>query len=153
MTNEELIQKWIKYLTSIKRRKGTIVSYEGTINMFSEFLMDKSLLDVTKHDIRSFLTEEKGHLAKATLNRLFATISSFYYWAEDEDLVEDHPMPSWRGRPTVKWENSKIEYLNEKEKEIVHNYFAKKKNPRDMMIYNYRLGNSRSWSFWQGRKI
>lgn len=139
MNNEELLKEWFKDMRMAKKAESTINNYTGTMNQFFKFTNNKNLLEVTRDDIKEFLFS-KMDCAPKTLERLYATISSFFYWAENEGLVEEHPMPTWRNKPKSKKENEDIEFLDEKEKIIVHKYFQSKNNPRDMMLYNFMLG-------------
>lgn len=66
--------------------KATIRNYKYVFGVFSRFISDKPLHEITQADIKAYLLylQTERHNAKYSLQINFLTISSFFKWAETE---------------------------------------------------------------------
>lgn len=95
----------------LARKRGfsphTISDYSVTFKRFAKHVGSQPLTDITSAEIHKFLNrlQDKERLSDKTLSNVWAALSSFWTWAEEE-LKAPHPMrgavrrPEWR-RPEI----------------------------------------------------
>lgn len=78
---------------------ATRAAYRSDLSLWSAHCQRRRLqpLQVRRGDIEGYARElEATGLAPATVNRRLATITGFYRWASDEDLVAGNPAANVR---------------------------------------------------------
>lgn len=119
---DELIQKFIQYVTNEKRMsKHTIVSYQSDLNQFQNFLIEQleveSIKEITHNEIRTWLAYLKDSgISNRTINRKISTLKSFYNYLKKIERVEVNPMlkiisPKIEKKLPVYFNNNSLEKL------------------------------------------
>ena len=99
-TSLELIDdkalRFFEYLRVEKNySQNTIDSYTHDLSEFYKFLKDKSLKEVNKESLRSFLAEMLASgLSKRTMSRRMAALRSFFRFLIREGVVQKNPLTS-----------------------------------------------------------
>lgn len=91
--NEQIIQKYEKYLrTRRKMNETTIVNYIYDLRAFSSFV-DKDLFEVVEEDVKEWLEDKKkkGNGANR-INFSISTLSSFFKYAKRNNRIKCNPM-------------------------------------------------------------
>ena len=95
MNNDEVIQLFEIYLSSVRRYSNHIVSsYLEDVKTLTNFLAREefgSLLDVSPRTARFFVATLHEEYARATIARKISTLRSFYHFLVREDIIKDHP--------------------------------------------------------------
>lgn len=94
--NHMLLKKWLFFLENEKQYSmHTIRAYNADIGSFLEFLAcsERSLLEVDKYDIRSFLAASKKNSPSATTtNRKLSSLKQLFRWLQKKKFVERNPV-------------------------------------------------------------
>lgn len=72
----------------------TIGYYKVNLEKFIDYFAEKSIIEITTEDVRSYLANYENHSrsSKLTLDNIRRVISSFYSWLEDEGIVIKSPV-------------------------------------------------------------
>jgi site-specific recombinase XerD len=96
-TNLKLFAKYLVELRALDYGRQTISAYKSQVRMFMFHLGPKKFANVTKDDLKSYLTDtlrEKG-LSKNTIRHHFAALTSLFdFLVDEEKLMPDNPMDS-----------------------------------------------------------
>ena len=111
MNNEELIQKYEKYLTSYRKMNdATIRNYIYDIKAFSLFLNNKFFTDVIEEDIRVYIQDKKNKRKSANrINFSISSLSSFYKYLVKNGHMKINPMENIK---VLKIRKKEVEPLN-----------------------------------------
>lgn len=91
MKNEDYYNKYLDYLMfERKLSKNTIASYKDNLNRFEIFLNGKSIKDVTRKDIASYL-EFNDKMAEKSRAHYLTVIRNFYQFLVFEELIDNNP--------------------------------------------------------------
>jgi len=86
--------EYIDFLKIEKRQsQNTLDAYQRDINLFDFYLSNKSLEDVERGDVRSFLVylRSKVGLAPSSVARSLSSLRSFYDYLYIENVVQENP--------------------------------------------------------------
>lgn len=90
---KQSIQNYIRFLKFEKNfSTHTIIAYENDLMEFADFIGEKSINDVNKNDIRSFLTflSEK-ELQVKSIRRKISSVRSFFKFLMKENIITHNP--------------------------------------------------------------
>lgn len=90
---KQSIQNYINFLKFEKNfSTHTIIAYENDLMEFADFIGEKSINDVNKNDIRSFLTflSEK-ELQVKSIRRKISSVRSFFKFLMKENIITHNP--------------------------------------------------------------
>lgn len=90
---KQSIQNYIRFLKFEKNfSTHTIIAYENDLMEFADFIGEKSINDVNKNDIRSFLTflSEK-ELQVKSIRRKISSVRSFFKFLMKENIIKHNP--------------------------------------------------------------
>ena len=96
ISNEDLIRSFILALGAGSRKQKTLIVYEDSIRMLSDFTRDLGLPGLTTMDrthIRHCLTSlhKKGN-KPATVSVRYRSLNRFFNWCVTEEERRDNPM-------------------------------------------------------------
>ena len=86
--------EYIDFLKIEKRQsQNTLDAYQRDINLFDFYLSNKSLEDVERGDVRSFLVylRSKVGLAPSSVARSLSSLRSFYDYLYVENIIQENP--------------------------------------------------------------
>lgn len=86
--------EFLKYLEEEKNYSSlTILNYDEDLTEFILYLKNKSILDVTKEDVKGYLNILFSHNNKAsTVSRKISSLKSFYKYLNLKNIVNNNPM-------------------------------------------------------------
>lgn len=90
---KQSIQNYINFLKFEKNFSNhTIIAYENDLMEFADFIGEKSISDINKNDIRSFLTflSEK-ELQVKSIRRKISSVRSFFKFLMKENIIKHNP--------------------------------------------------------------
>lgn len=89
--NERIIKRYLACLAIDGKSPNTIYYYQRILVRFDEFIR-KPLADVTVYDLRYYLAcEKERELSNTTIENTRSTISAFYQWMTNEELIPKNP--------------------------------------------------------------
>jgi integrase/recombinase XerD len=93
MNNEYYINDYLDYLKIDKKyENNTISSYKNDLKKFNEFLKNKSIINIKKEDIISFLsTERNNKKSDKTLSHNLTVLKNFYKYLEITEKINYNP--------------------------------------------------------------
>ena len=96
ISNHTLLEKWLFFLENEKQYSiHTVRAYSSDISSFLYFLAqsERSLIEVDKYDIRSFLAASKKNSPSATTtNRKLSSLKQLFRWLQKKKFIERNPV-------------------------------------------------------------
>jgi integrase/recombinase XerD len=104
MNNEYYINDYLDYLKIDKKyENNTISSYKNDLKKFNEFLKNKSIINIKKEDIISFLsTERNNKKSDKTLSHNLTVLKNFYKYLEITEKINYNPTNDLEQPKTIK---------------------------------------------------
>jgi integrase/recombinase XerD len=142
-TNPASDEHNLKLLTKYKmicRNKGltqkTLDAFECDLKLFIRFIGDKSLKEVTHHDVEDFLfyCQEERKNSDQAINRKFTSLNSFYKTMIKKEYINTiNPMDKL-DKPKIR---KKVkDYLTEEEMDKIFNYLEEQKDFRGLAFFH-----------------
>ena len=120
MTNEYYMNEFIKFFKSIDRSEGTIHTYINILNSFFKFNNNKNTSEVTKQDIRAFISS-LSNKSSATVNLYLRAINAYYeVLINDLELLDMEISPAYG----VRVPKLKTKHRNALSKEQIYTLFT-----------------------------
>jgi len=95
----EALNRFLKYLRSIRScSEHTIRNYSIDVNIFFDFIKDKSLVSVDRNLVRQFIVSQReGGMAKRTVARRLSSLRTFFRFCLKEKILSQNPMQDVEG--------------------------------------------------------
>lgn len=115
------------FLEELKYTKApnTVHVYEEHLRKFLRWMEehDIKLDEVSFRDIRSFRNDLCEHLAPRSVNAILAALRSFFFFLQEEGIVEENPVRT--GKLSLKEPELPPDYMSDEEIEKVFSYMRK----------------------------
>lgn len=112
MTNQEYYTKYLDYLQfERKLSKNTILSYQDNLNRFEIFIKGKSIRNIKRNDVETYL-KFNDQMAEKSRAHYLTVLRNFYQFLVYEDLIETNPCETIKMPKITK---SLPKYLTEEE--------------------------------------
>ena len=93
MENIYYINSYIDYLKIDKKYpKNTYLSYLNDLNKFNDHIKNKSIIEINKEDIISFLNTERKTKKDKTISHDYTVLKNFYKYLEITEQIKNNPM-------------------------------------------------------------
>lgn len=88
-----VVPAYYTYLQSQGYSKYTPGDFRGDVNKLGTFLKHKTLQEITKQDIRQWVSElrTKEHMTDKSISRKLTAITNFFTWLQSEKILTDNP--------------------------------------------------------------
>lgn len=131
-----------KYVQALQKDNDTIKAYRLDLERFVEAFGDKSLDQIKKNDISSYLdkltTRNGKRVSVSTQNRHYATLSCFFNWLIKEATVAENPMKLISRRKPNK-DNGEVnskDIIRHLDKEVVQDILQRAKSVREEFLFD-----------------
>lgn len=128
-----LISEYKNYMETLGKSKNTIKNYMSSLGTFEKYFEGKSINEVKLADIRGYIKylKDEKKLANKSINRNIATLSGFYTWLYDDEIIKSNPMLKIKSLSVQK--NEEVVYMNiDQSKEFLNT--VKKDNHKMRMV-------------------
>lgn len=131
-----------KYLKDLERDNDTLKAYRLDLERFTRHLGESGSDNLAKDEIKEYLdkltTRSGKRVSVATQNRHYATLSRFFNWAIEEDILANHPMKSLKRRKPNKdlGEINNKDIVRSLEPELVKKIIDKSSSIREEFLFD-----------------